>query len=110
MRRLLVAAACAAFLSCRATPPPPAEGSPEALGKAIFLQQCAICHNPDSLDKKMGPGLKSLFKRDKLSDGKPPSDATVRARIDRGGTGMPPFSDMFSAPEMTALMAYLKTL
>ena len=110
MRRLLVAAACAAFLSCRSTPPPPAEGSPEARGKAIFLQQCAICHYPDSLDKKMGPGLKGISKRDKLSDGKPANDAAVRARIEHGGTGMPPFSDELTDPEIRTLIAYLKTL
>ena len=31
-----------------------------AKGKAIF-EQCAVCHNADSDEKKMGPGLKGLF-------------------------------------------------
>ena len=38
-----------------------------ARGKEVF-EQCAMCHNADSAEKKQGPGLKGLFKRDKLSN------------------------------------------
>ena len=31
-----------------------------AKGKAVF-EQCGVCHNPDSDEKKMGPGLKGLL-------------------------------------------------
>src|ERR1700693_1427010 len=48
-----------------------------AKGKEVF-GQCAVCHNADSTDKKMGPGLKGLFKRDKLANGKKITDASVR--------------------------------
>jgi cytochrome c2 len=84
------------------------KGDPEK-GKVVF-EQCAICHNPDSDEKKMGPGLKGLFKKDKLSSGKKPTEANVRARIDDGGNGMPAYKDMLSDQEKDDLIAYLKTL
>ena len=80
-----------------------------AKGKAVF-EQCAVCHNPDSDEKKMGPGLKGLFKKDKMVNGKKPTDANVRARVDEGGSGMPAYKDMLSDPEKDDLIAYLKTL
>ncbi len=78
-------------------------------GKEVF-QQCAVCHNADSAEKKMGPGLKGLFKKEKLTNGKKPTDANVRAKIDEGGNGMPAYKDMLSDQEKDDLMAYLKTL
>ena len=78
-------------------------------GKAVF-EQCGVCHNPDSDEKKMGPGLKGLFKKDKMSNGKKPTDANVRTRIDEGGSGMPAYKDMLSDSEKDDLIAYLKTL
>ncbi len=109
MRHLCVAAALAALLACRSTPPS-AKGSLAARGQAIFRQQCALCHNADNQAKKIGPGLKGLFHRDKLSDGKPPTEANVRTRIDRGGIGMPPFGEVLTDREKTDLIEYLKTI
>ena len=80
-----------------------------AKGKAIF-EQCAVCHNADSDEKKMGPGLKGLFKKDKMTNGKKPTEAAVRARVDDGGQGMPAYKDMLSDQEKDDLIAYLKTL
>ena len=80
-----------------------------AKGKAVF-EQCGVCHNPDSDEKKMGPGLKGLYKKDKMTNGKKPTDATVRAKIDEGGNGMPAYKDMLSDSEKDDLIAYLKTL
>src|ERR1035437_6150808 len=67
-------------------------------GKTVF-ECCAVCHRPDSDEKKMGPGLKGLYKKDKMAKGKKPTDATVKARIDEGGGGMPPYKDMLSDAE-----------
>jgi cytochrome c len=78
-------------------------------GKAVF-EQCGVCHNPDSDEKKMGPGLKGLFKKDKMSNGKKPTEANIRARVDEGGSGMPAYKDMLSDSEKDDLIAYLKTL
>jgi cytochrome c len=80
-----------------------------ANGKVIF-GQCAMCHSPNSTDKKIGPGLKGLFHRAKMANGKAPTDANVLAQIDEGGAGMPAYKNMLSAVEKRNLLAYLKTL
>ena len=56
-----------------------------AKGKATFEDNCAVCHNADSAEKKGGPGLKGLFKKAKLqqwqgSDGSQCSRADQRGR------------------------------
>ena len=78
-------------------------------GKEVF-DQCSVCHNADSTEQKIGPGLKGLFKHDKLVNGKPVSEANVRAKIDEGGNGMPAYKDILSAQEKDDVIAYLKTL
>ncbi len=78
-------------------------------GKEVF-QQCGVCHNADSTEKKMGPGLKGLFSNDKMNNGKKPTEANVRAKIDEGGNGMPSYKEMLSDDEKNDLIAYLKTL
>jgi cytochrome c len=78
-------------------------------GKAVF-ETCAVCHNSDSEEKKMGPGLKGYFKKDKMANGKKLTDANVKGRIDEGGQGMPSYKDMLSDAEKDDLIAYLKTL
>jgi cytochrome c2 len=80
-----------------------------AKGKVVF-EPCAICHNADSDEKKVGPGLKGLFKKDKLSDGKKPTEANIRTRLDQGGNGMPAYKDLLSDQDKDNLIAYLKTL
>jgi mono/diheme cytochrome c family protein len=84
------------------------KGDP-AKGKEVF-EQCGVCHNADSEEKKMGPGLKGLFKKDKLVNGKKVTEANVMAIINNGGNGMPAYADMLSDEEKANLMAYLKTL
>src|SRR5947199_10716229 len=78
-------------------------------GKEVF-QQCGVCHNADSTEKKMGPGLKGLFQNEKMNNGKKPTEANVRAKIDEGGNGMPSYKEMLSDDEKNDLIAYLKTL
>lgn len=104
--------ACAGALTLAAAIAPAAEKKGNVgKGKEVFQGQCAVCHNADNREKKMGPGLKGLFKQEKLAfNGKKPTDANVRARIDEGGNGMPAFKDMLSDDEKNDLIAYLKTL
>ena len=81
-----------------------------AKGKEVF-EQCSVCHNADSDEQKIGPGLKGLFKKGKLtSNGKPANEANIRAKIDEGGNGMPAYKDILSDQEKEDLIAYLKTL
>ena len=84
------------------------KGDP-AKGKEVF-EQCGVCHNTDSTEKKMGPGLKGLFSKEKMANGKAPTEANVRAKINEGGNGMPAYADMLTDQEKSDLIAYLKTL
>ncbi len=84
------------------------KGDPDK-GKEVF-QQCAPCHNADSTEKKMGPGLKGLFSREKLNNGKKVTEENVRNQVDQGGNGMPAYKEMLSDEERDDLIAYLKTL
>jgi cytochrome c2 len=108
MKRYRAWAVCLAVAAGSAAALWGAKPDPEK-GKQVF-EQCSICHNADSDEKKMGPGLKGLFKKDKMTNGKKPTDATVRARVDEGGNGMPPYKDLLSDQEKDDLIAYLKTL
>jgi len=85
-----------------------AAGDP-AKGKAVF-EKCAMCHNADSTAKKLGPGLKGLFKKAKLQNGQKATEANIRARIEGGGGGMPSYKAMLTDQEKDDLIAYLKTL
>lgn len=80
-----------------------------AKGKEVF-EQCSVCHNADSDEKKMGPGLKGLFKKAKMTNGKAPTDDNVKAKINEGGGGMPGYADTLTDAEKADLIAYLKTL
>jgi cytochrome c len=100
--------ACCATLAMGSIAALGAQGD-AAKGKEVF-NQCAVCHNADSTEQKMGPGLKGLFKKDKLNNGKKVSEATVREKIDQGGNGMPSYKDMLSDKEKDDVVAYLKTL
>jgi len=79
-------------------------------GGTLFAQQCVSCHNANSNEKKLGPGLKGLFKLSRLANGKKASEENIRAQIDNGGNGMPPYKDLLSDQEKDDLIAYLKTL
>src|SRR5579864_2294339 len=67
-------------------------------GKEVF-EQCAVCHNADTDEKKVGPSLKGLFQRSKLKNGKPVNDEDVLAVINAGGGGMPSFAEKLSQEE-----------
>ena len=109
MNRIHVYACCAALAAGSFAALTAAPKGDAAKGTEVF-GQCAVCHNADSTEKKMGPGLKGLFKRDKLVNGKKVTDATVLEKINEGGNGMPPYKDLLNDQEKDDLIAYLKTL
>ncbi|MBC7928022.1 MAG: cytochrome c [Bryobacteraceae bacterium] len=78
-------------------------------GKETF-EQCGACHNVDSPDKKMGPSLQGLYKKEKLKNGKAVTDASVKAIINQGGNGMPAYADLLTDEERADVLAYLKTI
>jgi mono/diheme cytochrome c family protein len=81
-------------------------------GKDIFEQNCGVCHNADSTERKMGPGLKGLYQKAALVNKKKVTDANVLDFINKGSSekGMPSFADQLTDQEKTNLVAYLKTL
>jgi mono/diheme cytochrome c family protein len=79
-------------------------------GEAIFRQNCSACHLPASTEVKFGPGLKGLFKQDRMaSTGGPVTEEAVRRQIQTPAKMMPPFPS-FTPEQMDALIAYLKSL
>jgi cytochrome c len=82
-----------------------------AKGKDAFEGTCAACHNADSTEPKVGPGLKGLFKKAAMGNKKKATDATVLEIINKGtGGSMPPLADQLSDQEKADVIAYLKTL
>jgi cytochrome c len=110
MKKGIIATSCFGVLLLAGTRIFAAPAGDAEKGKAVFEDNCAVCHNADSEEKKMGPGLKGLFKHEKLKNGKKPTDANVKAIINAGGNGMPAYSDMLSDEERDNVLAYLKTL
>jgi mono/diheme cytochrome c family protein len=45
-----------------------------------------------------------------LTNGKKPTEANIRAKIDEGGNGMPAYKDILNDKDKDDLVAYLKTL
>ena len=80
-----------------------------AKGKEVF-EQCGVCHNVDTPDKKMGPSLKGLFTHPKLVNGKKVTEENVLDKINTGGNGMPSYKELLSEQEKKDVIAYLKTV
>ena len=89
------------------------EGKGEAAaGKVLFQKNCVLCHNADQAEKKIGPGLKGVFKNKELpASHRPATEANGRAQIEGGNLakGMPAFGAKLSKAEIDSLIAYLKT-
>ena len=109
MRKLvLCSAACGLMLAGLMLAADKKEGD-AAKGKEVF-EQCGVCHNTDTDEKKIGPSLKGLFKHAALKNGKKVTEENVKAVINAGGNGMPSYADLLSEAEKTNVIAYLKTL
>ena len=109
MRNWIVGCAAGAMLVAGLMAQDKAKPGDAAKGKEVF-DQCSVCHNSDSDETKVGPGLKGLFKMPKLVNGKPVTEANVRDLINTGGNGMPAYADQLSEQDKNDVIAYLKTL
>ncbi|MEI9811994.1 MAG: cytochrome c [Acidobacteriota bacterium] len=87
----------------------PAAGN-ASKGKDLFEANCSVCHNSDSEERKMGPGLKGISKRPKLVNGEAMSDANLTKFVNEGGNGMPGFADLLTGAEKADVLAFLKSL
>jgi cytochrome c2 len=92
------------LLTLKAKPTEP-EVSAEA---AAFNSYCMSCHNPE-LRGERGPVLRGLFQREKLANGEPVSEKSVRALIDEGHAKAPAFASWLDEPTRQKILAYLKT-
>jgi quinoprotein glucose dehydrogenase len=102
---LTSALVCAVALSAQ-RPSPPAQtpaSSEVAEGRRLFHQKCALCHIANTVgEEPYGPRL-SRAQIDRSEDG-------VRQIIRAGTARMPGFQYTLEAPQIAAIVAFLKTL
>ncbi len=79
-------------------------------GAKLFDKSCSFCHFTDNTNTKVGPGLKGLFEREKMSfSGWPVSDDSVQRQLKTPFKEMPPFESL-TDEEIKSLTDYLKSL
>ena len=79
-------------------------------GRQLFEEQCAICHFSASNVKKIGPGLKAIYRNGKFLSGKKVDDASMRVWIENGGVDMPAFKESLNAHQVSDLIAFIRAL
>ena len=79
-------------------------------GKQVYEDFCGICHFSTNRSKKVGPGLRAIYKRGKFANGKKVEDASMREWILKGGVDMPAFEDTLTKEQIETLIAYLRTI
>ena len=84
-------------------------GSHIEKGKGVFDSKCLMCHNVDSKEKKIGPGLAGI-KDGKLPSGKDATKENTMEMVNKGGNGMPGYEAMLSEEERNTVVAYVLTL
>ena len=90
---------------------PPWEGSRITMGRDLFRENCAVCHDIDKDQKsthKFGPSLHHLFKNPRLpmSNGKP-TRPYVMVRVKFGGAVMPAFAKKLNDNEINTIIDYI---
>ena len=78
-------------------------------GKTVFNDNCSECHESESKEEKVGPGLQGL-KLGKLPDGRKATHDQLLDIINTGPAEMPSFKDQLSGQEKEDLVAFLLTL
>lgn len=84
-------------------------GNP-ARGRVVYQRHCAVCHHATSSAKKIGRGLKGIYKAGKFADGKPVTDKSMRLWIEDGGKDMPQFKNTLRPAQIADLIAYIRTI
>lgn len=86
------------------------EDSEAHQGAVLFASQCAGCHHTDSTRDKFGPGLKGLFRRDRLPvSQRPVSETSVMDQLRHPFDRMPSYPEL-SEDEVQSLIVFMKTL
>ena len=79
-------------------------------GENLFVSKCAFCHYTDSKDKKVGPGLKGIFKEKALPlSKKPVTRENVQNQIKNPLANMPAFPEL-SEQDILDITEYLRVL
>ena len=79
-------------------------------GNNIYDSKCLPCHSPDTEERKIGPSLMGLLKKDSLPHtGNPATVENIKKQLIRPALTMPAFKD-FTEQEVADIIAYLKTL
>ncbi len=87
----------------------PAQGNSEK-GAALFKNKCLSCHYADKEESKHGPGLKNIFKKERLPSSKRPANVdNIKKQLKRPFLAMPSFAYL-SEQEIADVIAYMKTL
>ena len=82
-------------------------------GQTVFESNCQICHNADSEEMKVGPGLKGWSKKPphKFADKEHTHNVeTLKNQIKNGGGQMPPMGSMVADKDLEDLVAYVMSL
>ncbi len=79
-------------------------------GKEIYDRLCRTCHSADSEEKRIGPSLMAVLKKDTLPHtAKPATKENIKQQLLRPAFTMPAFKN-FTDQEFADLLAYLETL
>jgi len=91
--------------------PSHASSGSAARGKEVFEKKCAICHYADKESKKIGPGLKGMYKRGTFTvNGNKVTDESLKTWIENGDSLMPGMKDTLEPGQIKDVIAYIKTL
>jgi cytochrome c2 len=85
------------------------------LGQKTFKKRCAVCHNPLTAQRKIGPGLQGVFGREAESGIGKLTEARLHEWLQNPkalklNTRMPKYGPMQDAETRQAVIDYLKTL
>ena len=78
-------------------------------GKALYKDNCGICHYSANTAKKIGPGLKGV-KSGKLPSGKAATRDVILGILNEGGGGMPAYKELLTEEEKTDVIAFTLSL
>ncbi len=89
----------------------PWEKNHNAIGQALYRENCVVCHDidlPQKQSKKLGPSFYRLFERDKMPIANAaPSREYIAVRVRFGGKIMPAFAKRLTAAEIDTLIDYI---
>ncbi len=102
----------AGIVSAVSLPNKPAKHIDDARrGEALFNDTCRQCHPTKTEADGIGPSLRGLYRSATLpASGWPVTDENVKRQIREGGAEMPGFASKYTARDLNALVAFLRTL